>query len=102
MKYILYIDYRATYKPMTSEYIPMTAKNISQAIVEADSLHDPEKMYLIQILEKNGKALKVESDIKAQAYSAIMEKRSAKWTFQEGGRTVKHYMAKFGDWYDIA
>ena len=44
MKYTLYIDYRATYKPMTFEYRQMNAKNIADAIIEADAVHDSETM----------------------------------------------------------
>lgn len=101
MKYVLYIDYRASYKPMYSEYRPMNAKTIAEAIIEADAVHDSETMYLIRIMEKNGKVEKVESDIKAQAYKAIMEKRSTKWTAEEQDHSVKHFTAKFGDWFDI-
>lgn len=38
MKYVLYIDYRASYKPLCSEYKPLEAKNIKEAIIEADAL----------------------------------------------------------------
>ena len=101
MKYILYVDYRASYKPMTSEYRPMNAKNIAEAIIEADAAHDPETMYLIRVMEKNGKIETVERDVKAQTYKAIMEKRSTKWAAQESEHTAKHYTAKFADWYEI-
>lgn len=101
MKYILYIDYRASYKPMTSEYRPMNAKNIAEAIIEADAVHNSETMYLIRIMEKNGKVEKVERDIKAQTYKAIMEKRSTKWTAGGRDHSVKHFTAKFGDWFEI-
>lgn len=37
MKYVLYIDYRASYKPMYSEYRPMNAKNMTEAVIEADA-----------------------------------------------------------------
>ena len=101
MKYVLYIDYRASYKPMTYEYRPMNAKNIAEAIIEADAVHDPETMYLIRIMEKSGKVEKVESGIKAQSYEAIMEKRSTKWTTKVQEHRVKHFIAKFGDWFEI-
>lgn len=101
MKYVLYIDYRASYKPMTFEYRPMNAKNIAEAIIQADAVHDPETMYLIQIMEKSGKVEKVESDIKAQSYKAIMEKRSTKWALEVQCHRVKHFTSKFGDWFDI-
>lgn len=102
MKYILYIDYRASYKPMTAEYIALNAKTIAEAIIEADATHDQETMYLIRIMEKRGKVEKVESDVKAQTYTAIMEKRSTKWAAAETNHSAKHFMAKFGDWFEIA
>lgn len=107
MKYIIYIDYRCSYKPLTSEYKPLEAKNIKEAVIEADAIHDADTMYLIRIMEKTGKVEKVESDIKAQTYTAIMEKRSTKWAAMDGEQTyngqhqVKHFYAKFGDWYKI-
>lgn len=102
MKYILYIDYSASYKPMTSEYRAMNAKNIAEAIIEADAIHNQGTMYLIRIMEKRGKVEKVESNIKAQTYTAIMEKRSTKWAAAETDHSAKHFMAKFGDWFEIA
>lgn len=107
MKYVLYIDYRANYKPMYSEYKPLEAKNIKEAIIEADAIYNPETMYLIRIMEKTGKVEKVESDVKAQTYTAIMEKRSTKWAAMDeeqtynGQHQVRHFYAKFGDWYEI-
>lgn len=102
MKYILYIDYSAFYKPMTSEYRALNAKTMAEAIIEADAIHDPEKMYLIRIMEKSGKIEKVESDVKAQTYTAIMEKRSTKWSAAETNHSAKHFMSKFGNWFEIA
>lgn len=102
MKYILYIDYKADYKPLTTEYRPMDAKNVAEAIIEADTIHDAETMYLVKIMEKSSKFEKVESDIKAQTYTAIMEKRSTKWVAATGEHNAKHFVAKFGDWYEIA
>lgn len=102
MKYVLYIDYRASYKPLYSEYRPMNAKTITEAIIEADAIHDPETMYLIQIMEKTGKVEKVGGGVKAQAYKAFMEKRSTKWTAREHPHSVSHFTAKFADWFEIA
>lgn len=101
MKYIIYIDYRVDYKPMTCEYRPLNAKNIAEAVIEADTIHNSETMYLVKIMEKTGKLEKVESDIKAQTYTAIMEKRSTKWAAAEHEHKAKHFMAKFGDWFEI-
>lgn len=101
MKYVLYIDYRASYKPMYSEYRPMDAKNMAEAVIEADKAHNPETMYLIRIMEKDGKVEKVGGGIKAQTYTAIMEKRSTKWAAEGRDHSVKHFTAKFADWFEI-
>lgn len=108
MKYILYVDYRANYKPMFSEYKPLEAKNIKEAIIKADAMYNADTVYLIRIMEKTGKIEKVESDIKVQTYTAIMEKRSTKWVAMDetqtynGRHQVKHFYTKFCDWYEIA
>lgn len=102
MKYILYIDYSAFYKPMTAEYRALNAKTLAEAVIEADTIHEPKTMYLIKIMEKRGRVEKVESDVKAQTYTAIMEKRSTKWAAAETNHSAKHFMSKFGDWFEIA
>lgn len=101
MKYIVYIDYRASYKPLTVEYRALSAKTIAEAVFEADAIHDPESMYLVQIMEKSGKVEKVSSDVKALAYTAIMEKRSTKWAMPESKHSAKHFVTRFGEWFEI-
>lgn len=101
MKYVLYIDYRASCKPVTFEYRALNAKTTAEAVIEADAIHDQETMFLVRIMEKSGKVEKVESDVKAQTYTAIMEKRSTKWAAFEGCHGVKHFMMKFCDWFEI-
>ena len=98
MKYILYIDYSD--KPMTYEYRALNAKTIAEAIIEADEIHDQKTMYLIRIMEKRGKIEKVERDVKAQEYTAIMEKRSTKWAVEETEHSAKHIMTKRSDWFE--
>lgn len=100
MKYVLYIDYSASYKPMTCEYRALNAKNIAEAIIEADAIHDQKTMYLIRIMEKRGKVEKIESDVKAQTYTAFMEKRSTKWAAAETNHSVQHRMTKYSDWFE--
>ena len=100
MKYIIYIDYSASYKSMTAEYRPLSAKTIEEAVMEADAIHNPDTMYLVRIMKKVGKVLKVESDVKAQTYTAIMEKRSTKWRRLDREHNAKHYITKFSDWYE--
>ena len=73
MKYILYIDYKAT-SGKIYEYKEMTAKTLIEAIGEADKIYNPETVYLMKILEKSGKVEK-ENGYKVQLYKAIMCKR---------------------------
>ena len=80
MKYIIYIEHNAFYKPMTDVYIVLKAKSLEAAVSEADEIFDNKRMNLIRILEKTGKSEKAESDIKVQMYTAILEKCSTKWT----------------------
>ena len=77
----------------------VTYKAVAEAVIEADATHDPETMYLIQIMEKTGKVEKVGGGVKAQTYKAIMEKRSTKWAAR--AHSVKHFTAKFADWFEI-
>ena len=100
MKYIVYIDYRTDYKPMKSEYRVLNAKTISEAIIEVDAIHDPRTMYLVQIMNKSSKVERVSSDLKASAYTSIMEKRSTRWAAPETNHVVKHFVSKYGDWFE--
>ena len=79
----------------------MNAKTMAEAVIEADATHDSETMYLIQIMEKAGKVEKVGGGVRAQTYKAIMEKRSTKWAAREQAHSVKHFTAKFADWFEI-
>ena len=100
MKYVLYIDYRANYKPMTSEYRKLDAKTLSDAILEADAQYNPDTMYLMRIMVKAGKAEKVESDIKCTAYRAKFERRT-RWTETNAEHIVVYYKAPFAEWFEI-
>ena len=80
MKYIVYVEYNPFYEPTTYEYIVLKAKFLEAAVPEADEIFDHKKMNLIRILEKTGKPEKVDSDIKVQLYTSILEKCSTKWT----------------------
>ncbi len=100
MKYVLYIDYRASYKPLTSEYRKLEAKTLSDAMLEADKQYNPDTMYLMRIMVKDGKAEKVESDIKCIAYRAELERRT-RWTETNAEHVVGYYKATFADWFEI-
>lgn len=100
-QYVLYIDYRANHKPASYEYFLMDAENLKEAIVEADKIHNVDTMYLVRLMEKSGKAEKVESGVKVQTYKAMMEKRSTTWANMETSHEVKRYKAKYGEWFDL-
>lgn len=93
MKYALYIDYRSTEKK-GYEYLKMNAKNILEAIEEADKVYNPETMYLIRIMEKSGKIERVSSHETHQLYIALECKRS----HAGGWHTKKTYdVAVYGE-----
>lgn len=101
MKYVLYIDYSASYKPMCSEYRKLEAKTLTEAILEADAQYDPDTMYLLRIMTKAGKAEKVETDIKCTEYRAEYERRT-RWAKYNGGyeHIVGYYKAPFAEWFE--
>ena len=100
MKYILYIDYSASYKPMTSEYRKLEAKTLSDAILEADAQYNQNTMYLMRIMVKDGKVEKVESDIKRTAYRAKLERRT-RWAEIDVDHVAGYYKAPFAEWFEI-
>ena len=100
MKYVLYIDYSASYKPMTSEYRTLAAKTLSDAMLEADKQYDPDTMYLMRIMVKDGKSEKVESDIKRTAYRATLERRT-RWAETDAEHVVGYYKTPFTEWFEI-
>lgn len=100
MKYVLYIDYRASYKPLTSEYRKLEAKTLSEAILEADTQYNPNTMYLMRIMVKAGKAEKIESDVKCTPYRAEYERRT-RWTEIDTEHVVGYYKAPFAEWFEI-
>ena len=100
MKYVLYIDYSASYKPMTSEYRKLEAKTLSDAMLEADAQYNPDTMYLMRIMEKADKTEKVESDIKRTTYRAKLERR-ARWTEIDVEHVAGYYKAPFAEWFEI-
>ena len=100
MKYVLYIDYRASYKPLTSEYRKLEAKTLSDAILEADAQYNPNTMYLMRIMVKDGKAEKVESDIKRTVYLAKFERRT-RWTETNAEHIAGYYKSPFAEWFEI-
>lgn len=74
-KYVLYIDYQVTYRN-GDEYRTMDAMNFAEAIAEADKIYNPSEMYLVRIMDKEGKQYKLLPSTKSQNYKAVLCKRS--------------------------
>lgn len=100
MKYVLYIDYRTSCKPLTSEYRKLEAKTLDKAILEADAQYNQDTIYLMRIMVKAGNAEKVESDIKCTKYCAKLERRT-RWTETNVEHVVGYYKAPFVEWFEI-
>lgn len=89
-KYIIYKDFRSIAKV---EYKAIEAKTEFEAIEATEKEWDPEKHYLIRIMEKTGKVEVMTSDgWKEQAYKAVMCKRSNECGWHRNDS--KHYEAE--------
>jgi hypothetical protein len=78
-KYIVCIDYKACYKPLTLEYAPLTDGNLLNAMVEAEGFMN-ENVYLITVMEqKSSKALKGYKGHRAVTYADILTNRGNGW-----------------------
>lgn len=110
MKYVLYIDYRSN-ASKAYEYRAMEAKNFKEAINEAEKIYNPDTMYLIRIMEKEGKIYTGEG-CRNQNYRAIECKRSCKGGWHanssensEEDHVVRRSYMKFNgkiiDWYEL-
>ena len=81
MKYIIYFDYMAEAKK-SYEYRPLAAKNLEEAISEADKAieENTEPIYLTKILKKAGKIEKEEgTNLKRENFAAILCRRTHGW-----------------------
>ena len=58
-EYIVAIDYRANYKPLTIDYKMLKAENLLDAMNEAEQYMDKETVYLLKIMKRSGAAHKV-------------------------------------------
>ena len=112
MKYTLYIDYKASvasWKDTNSyKYISMDAKNLEEAIAEADSLWN-DSIYLMRIMKKEGKIGRADG-AKFETYKAILCRRSYGWhrNTEENSESI-HVVNKYWlvdnkaiTWYEIA
>lgn len=99
MKYLLYIDYRAG-AAKQYEYIPLIAKDLGAAIIEADAHYNPTEMYLVRIMVKDGAPENPERGLRCQRYTSRYEKRSCRWyPYGETDHYVMHCKTKYGEWF---
>ena len=79
--YIVAIDYRATYKPMTTDYKVLEADNLLDAMSEAESYLEAEKVYLLNIMQadKAGHKVKGMPGVKENTYTGILTNRGSGW-----------------------
>jgi hypothetical protein len=79
--YIVAIDYRATYKPMTTDYKVLEADNLLDAMSEAESYLDTEKVYLLNIMQadKVGHKVKGLPGIRENTYIDQITNRGNGW-----------------------
>lgn len=115
MKYVIYIDYRVTSKNKY-EYRTMEAKNFKEAIEEAEKIYDSKTMYLIRIMEREGKAYRVEGDpksCKSQNFRAVECKRSCEggWHSNTNENSEREHVVRYTrmkerncqafEWFDL-
>lgn len=105
MKYILYTDYMSEAKK-SYEYLPMTAKNLEEAIEEADRAitENEEPIYLTRIMKKAGKVTK-EENYKREDFEAVLCRRSSGWHRNteencENTHRAKRCYTKDYEWYE--
>ena len=79
MKYILYTDY-ASGQSKQYKYQPLKAKNLLDAIAEADETrnNDPREIYLTRIMERE-RFYKDEDGYKHEIFKAVLCERSYGW-----------------------
>lgn len=103
--FVLYFDYM-TEATKSYEYLEMDAKDLEEAIEEADRLYydNDQPIYLTRIMKKDGKPYKVDG-IRVQNYTAMLCKRSRGWHKNndvncENEHTVALYTTKDCRWFE--
>lgn len=114
-KYVIYIDYRAN-EMMQFEYRTMEAKNFKEAINEAEKLYNPKSMYLIRIMEREGKSFIENGNpatCRSQLYKAVECKRSCEggWHSNTTENSEEEHVVKYNrfkersgaayEWFDL-
>ena len=79
-EYIVAIDYRANYKPLTIDYKMLKAENLLDAMNEAEQYMDKETVYLLKIMKRSGAAHKVKGvDAREATYTDVLTNRGNGW-----------------------
>lgn len=111
MKFVICVDYKASYKPLTLDWVAIEAKTLEEAIETADKMWNPETCYLMKIMKKVGKIeVPYHAGYKFETYEAILCRRSYGWhrNVAENGegelRVTKNWLTKDRNdvWYEIA
>lgn len=101
MKYVLYIDYLSGKASKPYAYRALNAKNLGEAILEADMWYDPRNVYLVRIMVKDGAVEHPERGVSAQRYTSRYEKRSFNWrVYDETVHTVKQVKMRHNAWFE--
>lgn len=79
-EYIVAIDYRANYKPLTIDYKMLKAENLLDAMNEAEQYMDKETVYLLKVMKRSGAAHKVKGvDAREATYTDVLTNRGNGW-----------------------
>lgn len=68
-EFILGIDYKATYKAMTIELVPLSTSNLAEAMEEANQYWDDETVWCLQIYAKTEE---IDDDLECLKYKNCM------------------------------
>lgn len=106
MKYVLYVDYRAN-EARSYEYKMLDAKNMVEAVSEADKIYNPSKMYLVRIMERRGKVEKI-AGVSTRVYEAMLCKRSLTGGWHENisensesEHCARYFYMKNISWFEV-
>lgn len=110
VNYVLYIDYKAGTGEPGYLYVSLKAKTLLEAIAEADKWSRID-IYLMRIMEKDGRSEIDQLAWRKQIYTAILCRRSSGWhlnttEYSEQTHKVYRYYKTVDDrhyeWFDLA
>lgn len=97
-KYVLGIDYKASYKPLTIELKPLKATDLLAAMKEANEywkFEDDERIWCMSIYENSGK---IDEDMETVGYQDCLTEWSRNaWTVIEDAHDACKYLTRWGE-----